>query len=65
MSELLFVGLFIGYVYGAWKFWKGFERTTYSRSLPYRLGLSILWPALLITSKSYRRNFTKALKGSR
>ena len=52
------------YGYGAWKFWKGFERTNFSRSLPNRIMLSLLWPVLIIANKSYRKNFTKALKGS-
>ncbi|HBB34908.1 MAG TPA: hypothetical protein DDZ80_28335 [Cyanobacteria bacterium UBA8803] len=51
------------YGYGVWKFWKGFERTNFSRSLINRISLSLLWPALYVTNKSYRKNFTKALKG--
>lgn len=63
MKFLIIFGLLVVYVGGVWKFWEGFEKTTYSRSLPYRIGLSLLWPALLIVNKSYRRNFRKALKG--
>lgn len=55
--------LLIAYVGGVWKFWKGFERTNFARSLPNRVTLSLLWPVLLIANKSYRQNFTKALKG--
>jgi hypothetical protein len=51
------------YVAGIWKFWTGFEKTNFSRSLPNRIGLALLWPILLITSKSYRGNFRRALKG--
>ncbi|MGV0024202.1 hypothetical protein [Phormidesmis priestleyi] len=58
MNLLLLVAL-VGYAYGAWKFWKGFRRTNFSEG---KLYLSLLWPVLLI-SKSYRQNFTKALKG--
>jgi hypothetical protein len=60
-----FIGfvLFVVYAGGIYKFWNGFERTNFQRSLPNRLGLSLLWPALLIVNKSYRRNFRKALKG--
>jgi hypothetical protein len=63
MAELIGLVLVVGYAVGAWKFWKGFEKTNFSRSLPNRLSLSLLWPALFIVNKSYRRNFRKALKG--
>ena len=62
MQLFILLGLGI-YGYGVWKFWKGFERTNFSRSLPNRVALSLLWPALIVANKSYRRNFTKALKG--
>ncbi|AFY31970.1 hypothetical protein [Calothrix sp. PCC 7507] len=61
--NLIIFGLIALYGYGAWKFWYGFERTNFSQTLPNRIGLSLLWPALFITNKSYRRNFQKALKG--
>jgi hypothetical protein len=54
--------LLVVYCGGIWKFWKGFKRTNFNPSLPNRLALALLWPALL-TSKSYRKNFQKALKG--
>ena len=63
MSGLITFGLIIVYGGGAWKFWNGFHRTNFSRSLPNRLSLSLLWPVLVIVNKSYRRNFTKVLKG--
>jgi uncharacterized membrane protein YecN with MAPEG domain len=47
------------YVFGIYKFWKGFRRTNFSNN---RLGLALLWPVLL-ANRSYRQNFTKALKG--
>ena len=55
--------LLIAYAGGVWKFWTGFERTNFTRSLPTRISLSLLWPVLLVVNKSYRKNFTKALKG--
>ncbi len=60
-----FIGfmLFVVYAGGIYKFWNGFDRTNFQQGLPNRLGLSLLWPALLIVNKSYRRNFRKALKG--
>jgi hypothetical protein len=63
MPKLIIFGLVVVYVIGVWKFWNGFHRTNFSRSLPNRLSLSLLWPVLLIANKSYRRNFTRALKG--
>jgi hypothetical protein len=55
--------LLLIYLGGIWKFWKGFSRTNFSPSLPSKLALSLLWPALFIANKSYRKNFQKALKG--
>lgn len=63
MSPLIVVILVGLYGAGAWKFWQGFERTNFQRSLLNRLSLSLLWPVLLVANKSYRRNFRKALKG--
>lgn len=63
MSTLIGVVFVVVYVSGIWKFWNGFEKTNFQRSLPNRLILSSLWPVLLIANKSYRRNFRKALKG--
>lgn len=57
---ILLIGVYVG---GVWKFWNGFERTNFSRSLPNKLSLALLWPGLLIANKSYRQNFRKALKG--
>jgi len=63
MIKLLVFGLLGLYGYGAWRFWKGFERTNFNRNLPNRIALSLLWPALVVANPSYRKNFTKALKG--
>ncbi|HAG84467.1 MAG TPA: hypothetical protein DCL61_25755 [Cyanobacteria bacterium UBA12227] len=63
MLKLLILVLLGIYGYGAWKFWKGFERTNFNRSLPNKIYLSLLWPALIVTNTSYRKNFNKALKG--
>jgi hypothetical protein len=63
MGSLVTFVLVVVYVGGVWKFWNGFDRTNFQRSLPNRLSLALLWPALFITNKSYRRNFRKALKG--
>ncbi|BAT53697.1 hypothetical protein NOS3756_26580 [Nostoc sp. NIES-3756] len=63
MGKLIIFGLIVIYIGGAWKFWTGFSRTNFSQSLPNRIGLSLLWPALFIVNPSYRRNFRRALKG--
>ncbi|MFE4104917.1 hypothetical protein [Almyronema epifaneia] len=60
MSSLIILLLAAGYGYGAWKFWRGFHRTNFSQG---RLQLTLLWPVFLIANKSYRQNFSKALKG--
>lgn len=59
MGSLITFGLIVVYGGGVWKFWNGFYRTNFSQG---RLYLSLLWPFLL-TSKSYRQNFRRALKG--
>jgi len=53
---LVLAGIYVG---GIWKFWTGFRRTTFSGG---RFYLAPLWP-VFIFNKSYRQNFTKALKG--
>ena len=63
MGSFILFTLIVVYVGGIWKFWNGFSRTNFSQSLPNRIGLSLLWPALFVTNESYRRNFRKALKG--
>ena len=63
MAQLISIILLVFYFGGIWKFWKGFNRTNFSRGVINKLLLSSLWPVLLIANKSYRRNFQKALKG--
>ncbi|MEM6425882.1 MAG: hypothetical protein AAGF66_10660 [Cyanobacteria bacterium P01_H01_bin.119] len=60
MKVLLLVALVAGYGYGAYRFWRGFHRTSFSQG---RLYLTVLWPIFLIANRSYRQNFSKALKG--
>lgn len=57
--ELLGFALLVVYAGGGWKFWKGFRRTNFTEG---RLYLTLLWP-VLVANKSYRKNFTKAIKG--
>jgi hypothetical protein len=65
MTDLIVLGLIVVYLGGIWKFWTGYRYTAFSRRLPTRLLLSYLWPILLIANPSYRKNFRKALKGSK
>ena len=51
------------YLAGIWKFIQGYHCTNFSRQLPTKLMLSLLWPILVIANDSYRQNFQKALKG--
>lgn len=60
LLKLVILGLAIGYVFGAWRFWQGFHRTNFTQG---KLGLTLLWPIYLIANKSYRQNFNRALKG--
>ncbi|MBW4439927.1 MAG: hypothetical protein KME10_01560 [Plectolyngbya sp. WJT66-NPBG17] len=59
MNTVLVFALLGIYVVGAYRFWKGFRRTNFSQGKVY---LALLWPALMF-NRSYRQNFTRALKG--
>lgn len=63
MMKLLIFGLIVVYIAGVWKFWTGFNKTNFNQTLPNRIGLALLWPALFLANSSYRRNFQRALKG--
>ena len=63
MGHLIGFVLLVVYVGGIWKFLSGYRRTNFNSGLPGRITLALLWPVLLISYKSYRRNFQKALKG--
>ncbi|NJK27373.1 MAG: hypothetical protein HC925_00635 [Coleofasciculaceae cyanobacterium SM2_3_26] len=63
MTYLLGIAAAVVYVGGIWKFWNGFNRTNFNQTFLNRLMLSLLWPALFVGNKSYRQNFSKALKG--
>lgn len=65
MSSLVTLLLIALYGGGVWKFWKGYQNTNFERRFQNRLFLSLLWPVLYVANKSYRQNFSKALKGSR
>ena len=63
MIKLIMFGLIALYIGGIWKFWRGFTRTNFAQTLPNRVALSLLWPALFIANPSYRSNFRRAVKG--
>jgi hypothetical protein len=63
MITFLYIGLTVVYLGGAWTFWKGFNRTHFSRSIGTRIGFAVLWPVLFAANKNFRKNFQKALRG--
>lgn len=63
MPQFIGLVLFVVYVGGIWKFLSGYRRTNFNSGLSGKIALALLWPVLLISNKSYRRNFRKALKG--
>lgn len=60
MVSLFTFVLIMVYAGGIWKFLSGFEKTNFESG---RLPLALLWPFLLLTNRSYRQNFNRALKG--
>jgi hypothetical protein len=62
--DFVMILLIGGYLGGIWRFWRGFGRTNFQPNWGNKLKLSLLWPFLVISSKSYRQNFQKAIKGS-
>ena len=63
MPQFIAFILLVVYVGGIWKFLSGYRRTNFNSGLPGRITLALLWPVLLVSNRSYRRNFQKALKG--
>ena len=63
MAKLIVFVLLVGYGYGVWKFWKGYNKTNFEKTFASKVKLSLLWPVLVVANQSYRKNFTKALKG--
>lgn len=51
-----------GWGYGAYKFYLGFDRTSYQSN--FRIPLSLMWPILFAFNGNYRKNFTRSIKGS-
>jgi len=60
MLKVISVLFLIAYVWGAWKFIKGFKHTNYSQN---SLLLALFWPILMVGNRSFRQNFQKALRG--
>jgi hypothetical protein len=60
MPTLIAIALVAAYGVGVFKFWKGFHRTNFSNG---KVTLALLWPVLVLSNKSYRENFNRALKG--
>lgn len=60
MGFFLTLIIAIAYGAGAFRFWNGFHRTHYNNN---KVSLTLLWPFFLVANKSYRQNFSRALKG--
>lgn len=65
MTTLVALIMLVVYSGGIWKFWRGFKRTNFDSNFQNKLILSLLWPALVVSNKSYRQNFNKALQASK
>lgn len=48
--------------YGAYRFYQGFNRTSYQSS--FRIPLALAWPLLFAINPSYRKNFTRSITGA-
>lgn len=59
MGGIIGLVLVVIYLGGGWKFWQGFHRTNFTDA---KFLLTVLWPVMLM-NKSYRQNFSRALKG--
>jgi hypothetical protein len=59
--QIIGVIFLVIYVVGVVKFLQGVDKTNFTQN---KLPLALLWPLLLVINENYRRNFTKALKGS-
>lgn len=51
-----------GWFYGAYRFYLGFNRTSYQST--YRIPLALAWPLLCAINGSYRKNFVRSITGS-
>jgi hypothetical protein len=59
MTQFVGIALLGVYIWGIWRFLSGFDKTNFTSN---KVMLALLWPALIFNG-SYRRNFTKTLKG--
>lgn len=48
------------YAYGAYRFFRGFDATTYEST--YKIPLAAMWPLFILANGRYRENFLKALE---
>jgi hypothetical protein len=65
MAKLIGFVVVVVYIWGLWKFWTGYNQTSFSHNLPNRMVLSLFWPVFLVANQGYRQNFQKALRGRR
>lgn len=50
------------WLFGAYRFYRGFNRTPYQSS--FRVPLAVAWPLLVIFNGSYRQNFVRSIRAS-
>lgn len=49
-----------GWLFGAYRFYLGFNRTSYQSS--FRIPLALAWPLLFVFNGSYRKNFMRSIE---
>lgn len=49
-----------GWLFGAYRFYLGFNRTSYQPS--FRIPLALAWPLLFVFNGSYRKNFMRSIE---
>lgn len=59
---LLSFSLFCGWAFGAYRFFRGYNRTSYEPG--FKAPLAALWPVLVVVNKNYRSQFTRSIKAS-
>lgn len=50
------------WLFGAYRFYRGFNRTPYQSS--FRVPLAVAWPLLIIVNGSYRQNFMRSIRAA-
>lgn len=54
--------LLAAWIFGAYRFYLGFNKTSYQSS--FRIPLALAWPVLIIVNGSYRQNFVRSIRAA-